>query len=1003
MQEIQIQPRDVYEHFIYVQRPGTTLRWTFTTRKKNIYFGLFFRAGPPMATTSTPGNHRSSKSPAPISEHRYSITSLSSTRTMDTYNTDSDWQHYNICEPSSNKPGVDINKGKRGSLTQVALHQQQRKHSTASAHLIENQFQQVIPIAHTHSSEEQIHGSYTVSEPGNCVLIFDNTTSINTSKILRFSVTSDESIQDVTAKSNGSQEMTGYLLKKRRKRMQGWAKRWFELLPGGALSYCVSPGGIKRGSIQITMTMITIYPKQRTIHLDTGTTVYHLKALTKQDFDKWVDEFRRQRAISHRDQNDGIMVDGAWLLPDSRYRLTPGSSTSQRQTHPLNPIDSDPYDDEEDDILGDGQEIEDHEQNQTHLENDLKQMSFDLDHLSLSLQQLKKSSYVGGYLDTTSNNAPTTSPTISPSAANSKRRFIFRRGSSQSTVTHALNTNLPASSNQSQNDQSDPPSSPTSTNSITTLDNMMEVLQRIIDTRNHMEMEYNKQQRYWTRVKERHLNGSPLHHHTQQQGSEFGTPRSLSFYSYHSSNHSDLYYDAEEFELALDEDDDADLVQENYDLDDSSSVEDELSDLPINDDSSLISTSTTIKPQLQPPSPIPGFSTSVIKRRTILPHPVAGKNVNLLSLLRKNIGKDLSTITMPISLNEPLNLLQRLCEELEYSSLLDKANTLDDSLDRLMYVATFAISGYASSQYRIGRKFWNPLLFETYECLRPDKGFRFISEKVSHRPNIMACHAESRNFTFWQSTEGSTKFWGKSMEFISEGTVNVKLPKHGDNFTYTKPSSHMRNMIFGTRYLEHLGQIKVTNHTTGEYAVVAFKEARRNGNDSYYFGGGGGQWERNEVEITFYTNCSSAHGRKVIGKWSESVSQDLGDQQYKLLWKAQPPTVDRPMDYYGFTQFCMELNEITALEKDHLPPTDTRLRPDQRLFEEGVVDQAELEKERVEVMQRERRSQNEESGITPTPMWFRRNPNDSSQWEYKGGYWETRSNGTWPDDIPTLW
>jgi hypothetical protein len=91
-----------------------------------------------------------------------------------------------------------------------------------------------------------------------------------------------------------------------------------------------------------------------------------------------------------------------------------------------------------------------------------------------------------------------------------------------------------------------------------------------------MEMEYNKQQRYLTRMKEQHRRGSPLYHHNQQQGSEFGTPRSLSFYSYHSSNHSDLYYDAEEFELALDEDDDADLVQETYDIDDSSSVEGKL-------------------------------------------------------------------------------------------------------------------------------------------------------------------------------------------------------------------------------------------------------------------------------------------------------------------------------------------------------------------------------------------------------------------------------------------
>lgn len=47
-----------------------------------------------------------------------------------------------------------------------------------------------------------------------------------------------------------------------------------------------------------------------------------------------------------------------------------------------------------------------------------------------------------------------------------------------------------------------------------------------------------------------------------------------------------------------------------------------------------------------------------------------------------------------------------------------------------MYVATFAISAYASSYYRAGSKPFNPVLGETYECDRPDKNFKFIAEQV---------------------------------------------------------------------------------------------------------------------------------------------------------------------------------------------------------------------------------------------------------------------------------
>lgn len=92
-------------------------------------------------------------------------------------------------------------------------------------------------------------------------------------------------------------------------------------------------------------------------------------------------------------------------------------------------------------------------------------------------------------------------------------------------------------------------------------------------------------------------------------------------------------------------------------------------------------------------------------------------------------------------------------------------------------MAAFAVSAYASTFYRAGSKPFNPVLGETYECVRPDRGFRFISEQVvgprgcggrgaadgdgdgdlrlflpqvCHHPPISACHAESDNFVFWQ-------------------------------------------------------------------------------------------------------------------------------------------------------------------------------------------------------------------------------------------------------------
>ena len=71
-----------------------------------------------------------------------------------------------------------------------------------------------------------------------------------------------------------------------------------------------------------------------------------------------------------------------------------------------------------------------------------------------------------------------------------------------------------------------------------------------------------------------------------------------------------------------------------------------------------------------------------------------------------------------------------------------------------------------------------------------------------------------------------TKFWGKSMEFTPIGKVNIVLRNHNnERYSYTKPTTWMKNMIAGYRYLEHAGDVRIQNHTTGHYCTLSFKES----------------------------------------------------------------------------------------------------------------------------------------------------------------------------------
>ena len=76
-----------------------------------------------------------------------------------------------------------------------------------------------------------------------------------------------------------------------------------------------------------------------------------------------------------------------------------------------------------------------------------------------------------------------------------------------------------------------------------------------------------------------------------------------------------------------------------------------------------------------------------IKRRTKLPDPAEKeKAVSLWSMIKDNVGKDLTRVCLPVYFNEPISSLQKCFEDLEYSYLLDRAYEHGKSVST--YIAT---------------------------------------------------------------------------------------------------------------------------------------------------------------------------------------------------------------------------------------------------------------------------------------------------------------------------
>ena len=85
---------------------------------------------------------------------------------------------------------------------------------------------------------------------------------------------------------------------------------------------------------------------------------------------------------------------------------------------------------------------------------------------------------------------------------------------------------------------------------------------------------------------------------------------------------------------------------------------------------------------------------------------------------------------------------------------LDSNQNINDFLSILF---NFTNGSEMKIQYSLSNK------GETYECVREDRGFRYVSEQVSHHPPVSTCHAfsEDGSWRWWQDFRVKTKFWGK--------------------------------------------------------------------------------------------------------------------------------------------------------------------------------------------------------------------------------------------------
>nr|XP_020659766.1 oxysterol-binding protein-related protein 6 isoform X4 [Pogona vitticeps] len=818
----------------------------------------------------------------------------------------------------------------------------------------------------------------------------------------------------------------GFMLKKRKWPLKGWHKRFF-VLDNGMLKYSKSPidtqKGKVHGSIDVGLSVMSIKKKARRIDLDTEEHIYHLKVKSQESFDAWVSKLRHHRLYR---QNEIVRSPR-----DASFHIFPPASTTESspaanvalleaknnypwqppipRSNSLLPLPATCTTGQSKVVawLQDSEEMDRCAEDLAHCQSNLVELSKILQNLEI----LQRTQSAPNFTDIQANCVDKKDKRVTrrwrTKSVSKDTKIQLQEGTAlkgqfgtarrRQRLAAAVATTVPFSSTMSPvrlhssnpnlcadiefqtppSHVSDPLES--STDYLKLQEEFCLMAQKVHSLLksafNSIAIEKEKLKQM---VSEHDFTGhstqiTRLRQSLSQTGEQIHVSLPLSQQVSHESRLSmsesvSEFFDAQEVLLSA-------SSSENEASDDESYVSD-VSDNISEDNTSV---ADNISRQILNGELTGGAFRN--GRRTCLPAPCPDtSNINLWNILRNNIGKDLSKVSMPVELNEPLNTLQHLCEELEYSELLDKAAECDDPYERMVLIAAFATSGYASTYYRAGSKPFNPVLGETYEAIREDKGFRFFSEQVSHHPPISACHCESKNFVFWQDIRWKNKFWGKSMEILPIGTLNLTLPRYGDCYVWNKVTTCIHNILSGRRWIEHYGEITIRN-TKSSVCICKLTFVKVN------------YWNSNVNEVQgVIMDQEGKVVHRLFGKWHEGLYCGVGPSA-KCIWRpgSMPTNYER---YYGFTRFAIELNELDPALKDLLPRTDARFRPDQRLLEEGNIEAAAAEKQRIEELQRSRRRYLEENNMEHVPKFFKKvfDANQREVWVSNDMYWELRKD-----------
>jgi len=192
-------------------------------------------------------------------------------------------------------------------------------------------------------------------------------------------------------------------------------------------------------------------------------------------------------------------------------------------------------------------------------------------------------------------------------------------------------------------------------------------------------------------------------------------------------------------------------------------------------------------------------------------------------------GGSLTSVACPAALLKRFSLLEMYCYTSQPKAYLEGLEKMTAE-ERIINISKWWMENQMvlPQQGVQDVKPANPILGEQFHATfqHANSTTTYLAEQVSHHPPITAVYIENKKegFTFEQTHQPKSTFWGNSAYSVIEGVNLFTLPRLGESYTITNADVNLKNLIFGTSYLALEGKTVIQCKKTGYTVTMDYKK-----------------------------------------------------------------------------------------------------------------------------------------------------------------------------------